>query len=161
MTEKTADKYDLFSIGDLRNHAGELKLGGPQEWQTRPDGVKGLKRAYGLNFKEFVTLDAGGPLTIDALKKGDVDAADVFTTDPHIATEGWVVLPDPQGLFAAQNVLPLIRSDAASDLVQNALYDVSTKLTTDNLTSMMVQVTIKKREPAEVATEFLTSQGLV
>jgi osmoprotectant transport system substrate-binding protein len=85
----------------------------------------------------------------------------VFTTDPHINTEGWVVLPDPQGLFAAQNVLPLIRSDAASDLVQNALYDVSNKLTTDNLTSMMVQVTIKKREPAEVAKEFLTGQGLL
>jgi osmoprotectant transport system substrate-binding protein len=71
------------------------------------------------------------------------------------------VLPDPQELFAAQNVLPLVRSDAATDVVQNALYNVSNKLTTDNLTSMMVQVTIKNREPAEVAAEFLTSNGLV
>ena len=161
VTEATADKYTLFSIGDLKRVANELTLGGPGEWRTRPDGVKGLKRVYGLDFKRFRVLDAGGPRTIEALKSGEVDAADVFTTDPHINTEGWVVLPDPAGLYAAQNVLPLIRTEQASDPVQNALYDVSTKLTTDNLTSMMVQVTIKERKPAEVAAEFLQTQGLV
>ncbi|MBT0769513.1 glycine/betaine ABC transporter substrate-binding protein [Kineosporia sp. J2-2] len=161
VTEETADKYNLFSISDLKDVAGQLTLGGPPEWKTRDDGVKGLKRVYGLDFGRFKTLDAGGTRTVASLKNGSIDAADIFTTDPNIATEGWVVLPDPNNLFAAQNVLPLIRSDKASDTVQNALYDVSNKLSTDKLTTMMVQVTMKEREPAEVAKEFLTTQGLV
>ena len=160
VTEATADKYNLFSIGDLKAAAPNLTLGGPVEWQDRPTGLKGLKRVYGLQFGKYDVLDAGGTKTIAALKSGKVDAADVFTTDPNIRVEKWVVLPDPNDLYAAQNVLPLIRKDKASNLVQNTLYDISTKLTTDNLTSMMVQVTMKEQDPAKVAGDFLTSNGL-
>jgi osmoprotectant transport system substrate-binding protein len=160
VTEATADKYNLFSIGDLKAVAGNLTLGGPVEWVDRPTGLKGLKRVYGLQFKKYDVLDAGGSKTIAALKSGKVDVADVFTTDPNIRVEKWVVLPDPNDLYAAQNVLPLIRKDKASNLVQNTLYDVSTKLTTDNLISMMVQVTMKEQDPAKVAGDFLTSNGL-
>jgi osmoprotectant transport system substrate-binding protein len=160
VTEATADKYNLFSIGDLKAAASNLILGGPVEWVDRPTGLKGLKRVYGLQFKKYDVLDAGGAKTIAALKSGKVDVADVFTTDPNIRVEKWVVLPDPNDLYAAQNVLPLIRKDKASNLVQNTLYDISTKLTTDNLTSMMVQVTMKEQDPAKVAGDFLTTNGL-
>jgi osmoprotectant transport system substrate-binding protein len=158
VTKKTADKYSLKSIGDM---AGKnLVLGGPPEWKTRPTGVPGFKKNYGVTFKEYKSLDAGGPLTINALKNGQVDAADVFSTDPNIAAEGWVTLEDPKNQFAAQNVLPLINKDKATPTVTAALNAVSKVLTTDNLAEMMKEVTLDKKEPEAVAKEFLSTNSL-
>ena len=63
---------------------------------------------YGLKLKSFKALDAGGPLTEAALKKNTVQAADIFTTDPTIAKEKFVVLQDPKNLFGFENVTPLV-----------------------------------------------------
>ena len=90
VTKATAAKYNLTSIGDLAAVGSKIVLGGPPEWKTRPTGVPGLKAKYGITFKSYKSLDAGGPLTINALKKGQIQAGDVFTTDPNIApTGGW------------------------------------------------------------------------
>ena len=70
--------------------------------------MPGLKKLYNLDFKSFRALDTGGPLTVQALKNGQVDAADLFTTDPSIAANSFVILDDPKHLFAAQNVVPLV-----------------------------------------------------
>ena len=88
--------------------ASKLLLGGPAEFQTRADGVPGLQKIYGVTFQGFKVLDTGGPLTVTALKNGQVDAADLFTTDPAIKANNFVVLTDPKSDFGAQNVLPLI-----------------------------------------------------
>src|SRR3954454_11648385 len=114
VTKETAAKYNLTSIADLKSVAGKLSIGGPPEWKTRQTGLPGLKAKYGVTFGSFKALDAGGPLTIQALKSGRVQAADVFTTDPNIAANGWVILQDPNNLFAAQNVLPLINGAKAT-----------------------------------------------
>ena len=74
----------LTSIADLGPACGQLVFGGPPEFQTRPDGIPGIAETYGCTFKEFKALDAGGPLTVAALKNGTVQAADLFTTDPTI-----------------------------------------------------------------------------
>jgi osmoprotectant transport system substrate-binding protein len=160
VTKETAQKYNLETIGDLKPVAGKLKLGGPPEWKTRPTGVPGLKKKYGLDFKEFVSLDTAGPLTIQALKSGRVDAADVFTTDPSIAENNWVILKDPKNLFAAQNVVPLINKAKATPKVKQALNAVSAKLTTDGLGRLVKQVVSDKKDPNTVAKQWLSSQGL-
>jgi osmoprotectant transport system substrate-binding protein len=161
VTKQTADKYSLTSIADLKANAGELTFGGPPEFKTRPDGIPGLKKHYGVDFGSYKTLDAGGPLTVNALKNGQVDAGDIFTTDPAIKANNFVVLEDPENNFAAQNVLPLINKAKASDTVTQALNAVSAKLTTQTLIDLLTKVTVDKQDPNAVATEWLTSQGLV
>jgi osmoprotectant transport system substrate-binding protein len=160
VTKETADKYSLKSIADLKPVAKDLVLGGPSEWKTRPTGAPGLKKLYGVQFKSFKALDAGGPLTINALKKGTVQAADVFTTDPNIPANNWVVLEDPNSLFAAQNVLPLINKAKASETVTGALNAVSAKLTTPVLAELVKKVVLDKADPETVAKEFLSSNSL-
>jgi osmoprotectant transport system substrate-binding protein len=160
VTKETATKYKLASIADLKPVAGRLVLGGPPEWKTRPTGVPGLKKVYGLQFKSFKSLDAGGPLTITALKKGQVQAANIFSTDPNIPANGWVALADPKNIFAAQNVLPLINKQKASETVTAALNGVSAKLTTPVLADLVKKVVLDKDDPATVAKEFLSSNGL-
>ncbi len=160
VTQATATKYHLTSIADLAPVAKKLKLGGPPEWKTRATGVPGLKKIYGVTFGTFKSLDAGGPLSVNALTKGQVDAANIFTTDPNIAKNGWVTLQDPKSLFLSANVIPVITKSKASQTVTDALNAVSAKLTTDTLSQMMKKVVLDKMDPQTVAKDFLSSNSL-
>jgi osmoprotectant transport system substrate-binding protein len=160
VTSETADEYSLTSISDLAEVADDLTLGGPPEWKTRRIGVLGLEELYGATFDSFRALDAGGPLTVQALKNGQVDAADMFTTDPNIAANDFVVLEDPENLFAAENVVPLITGSKLTDTVSEALNQVSAELDTESLLARMQMVVIDKEDAAEVAADFLSEHGL-
>jgi osmoprotectant transport system substrate-binding protein len=160
VTQATADKYSLTSIADLKPVAGDLTLGGPPEWKTRPTGVPGLAKVYGVKFKSFRALDAGGPLTVKALENGQIDAGNIFTTDPNIQTKKFVVLQDPKNLYAAQNVVPLITKSKLNDTITQALNAVSAALDTDALTAMLKRVIIDKEDEAAVAADFLKQHNL-
>jgi glycine betaine/choline ABC-type transport system substrate-binding protein len=140
--------------------ASQLILGAPPEFQTRVDGIAGLAKNYGVTFKSFKPLDEAGPVTIAALKNGQVDAADIFSTDPSIAANNFVVLADPKSDFAAQNILPLVNKAKATDGVKSTLNAISAKLTTAGVTALLVQVITNKQDPDAVAKTWLSSQGL-
>jgi osmoprotectant transport system substrate-binding protein len=162
VTKETADRYGLAKVSDLKGKASQLVIGGPPELETRPAGIPGLKRVYGIeDFKEFKALDAGGPLTTSALSKGDIDVGRVFTTQGIIAAEGWVLLEEDKPLQPAQNIVPIGRKDAMTDQVKQALNNLSAKITTEELTKLNSQVDVDKKDPEQVATEWLTQQGLI
>jgi osmoprotectant transport system substrate-binding protein len=162
VTKATADKYGLAKLSDLKGKAGQLVVGGPPELKTRPAGIPGLKKVYGIeDFKEFKSLDAGGPLTTSALNKGDIDIGRVFTTQGAIARYGWVLLEEDKPLEPAQNIVPIGRKDAMTDQVKQALNGLAAKITTEELTKLNKQVDIDKDDPEKVATDWLKSQGLV
>jgi osmoprotectant transport system substrate-binding protein len=161
VSKDTASKYKLTSIADLAKVAGKLTFGGPPEMKTRSYGVPGFKKHYGVVFGTYKTLDAGGPLSENALKNGQVDAADIFTTDPLIKKNGWVALEDPKNNFIAQNVLPLVNKAKATSTVTGALNAVSAKLTTQDLIDLRTKVEVDKQDPVAVAKEWLTAKGLM
>ena len=157
VTKETADANNLKTIADLAPVASGFILGGPPEWATRPTGVPGLQSVYGLTFKEFKPLDAGGPLTLNALTGDQIQAGNLFTTDPAILANDLVALEDPKSLFAAQNILPLINSDKATPEVTSTLDAVSAKLTTDTLIELLTKVTVDKQDSAQVAEEWVAA----
>ncbi|MEG3626925.1 ABC transporter substrate-binding protein [Streptomyces poriticola] len=160
---ETAKKYGLTaesSIADLEDIADELVIGGSPEFQTRHQGLAGLKSVYGVEFKSFKALDAGGPLTQTALKDNTVQAADIFTTDPTITREKFVVLRDPENLFGFQNVQPLVREGDLSQEGADALDAVSAALDTETLMDLDAQVQLDKKDPLDVAKAWLKSVGL-
>ena len=160
VTAATAQQYGT-SLDGLGASCGQLVFGGPSEFQTRPDGTPGIAETYGCTFKEFKALDTGGPLTVAALKDGTIQAADLFTTDPTIEDEGFVVLDDPKNNFAAQNVVPLINKDKANPQVTAALNAVSGKLTTEGLIDLNRQLNSPDKPNVEsVAKEWLASNDL-
>jgi osmoprotectant transport system substrate-binding protein len=160
VTKATADKYNLKSIEDLKANAKDLVLGGPPEFKTRRQGVVGLKDVYGLEFKEFRSLDTAGPVTVAALKKGDIQVANLFTTDPAVAVNDFVTLQDPKNLFSSQNVTPLVNKSAVNDTARTVLNAVSAKLDTETLTQLMRKVAVDKQDPDKVAKEWLKSVSL-
>jgi osmoprotectant transport system substrate-binding protein len=159
VTKATADKYKLKTISDLAPVAGELVLGGPPEWKTRVNGVVGLRDVYGLNFKEFVSLDAGGTLTMTALTNGQIQAGDLFSTDPGLEANNLVALEDDKSLFAAENVVPLIKTAKQNDTITKTLNDVSAKLTTDDLISMNAEAAAGTNL-SDIAKKWLAGAGI-
>jgi len=159
-TSKTNTPAPGGSTGATASVASKLLLGGPPEFKTRPDGVPGLEKNYGVVFSGYKVLDTGGPVTVGALKNGQVDAADLFTTDPAIAANNFVILEDPKSNFAAQNVLPLINKSKATDGVKKTLNAISAKLTTEGLGALLTKVQNEKKDPDEVAKQWLSEQGL-
>ena len=160
VTQATATKYNLKTIDDLKPVANKLSIGAGPEWQERYQGLKGLKSLYGVVFKTFKPLDAGGPLTINALLKGQIDVGNIFSTDSSISTNKLVVLDDQRNLYLAENVLPLIRTQSNNPTVSGALNAVSAKLTTENLTTYLAKVQVDKQDTAAVAKAFLADNGL-
>lgn len=161
VTSETADEYDLETIEDLEPVADQLRIAAGPEFAERIQGIKGLESEYGLTFKEFVPLDAGGPLTLAALTDGDVEVANIFSTDSAIETNDLVTLEDTKQLFLSENILPIVREDKSDDTVEDALNSVSEALTTENLTEYLAKVQVDKQDSASVAKEFLTEYDLL
>lgn len=157
VTQETADS-GVASIADLAGK--DFKLGGQAEFETRANGVPGLESTYGVTFSEFVALSTG-PLTEQALNDGDIQVAVVFTTQPEVEVNNWVVLEDPESLFVAQNVVPLVNDDSElTDAQEDALNKVSTTLTTEDLTAMVKSITIDKTDVAAEAKTYVDENDL-
>ena len=160
VTQDTANKYHLKSIGDLKSVASKLTLGAPANFKSRPDGVPALKTDYGVQFGRFVPTDAGGPVTVNALKNGSVDAADVFSTDPNIVQNHFVSLADPKSMFAAQNIVPMFAKNTLTQPMKQACDAVSAKLDTKTLLALRAKLG-PNVDPDTVAKAWLKQEGLI
>jgi osmoprotectant transport system substrate-binding protein len=148
------------SSGSTATIASKLILGGAAEFETRADGLPGLKNNYGVVFAKYTVTDTGGPVTVSALKNGQIDAAGLFTTDPSIAANHFVMLTDPKNNFSAQDVVPIINKAKATKGVKAILNGISAKLTTPGLGSLVGKVQSDKQDPDAVAKAWLASNGL-
>jgi osmoprotectant transport system substrate-binding protein len=163
VSQETAQKWNLKTIADLAAHSPEVKFGGPSEFQTRAEGLPGLKANYGLDIApaNFVAIsDGGGPATVRALTDGTVTAADIFSTSPAIPANKLVVLEDPKNNFLAANVVPLVSSQKMSDELKNVLDAVSAKLTTEGLIELNTAVEGNSGvDPDEAAKKWVQDNG--
>ena len=157
----TAERFDLTTMSSLIPVADQLAVGGPPECPLRPLCLPGLNRVYGIVFNDFIPLDAGGPLTVDALRRDDVQVGLLFSTDPRIEEEGFVPLVDDRRLQDAENITPVIRSEKLNDEVRRLLDSVSARLTSAEMTDLVGLVVIDGQSVASVANGFLTQNGLV
>lgn len=162
VTPEFAAKNNLTTIADLKNVKG-LTLGANPEFKERAYGIPGLEKVYGITGVKFVPIgDGGGPKTLKSLLDGDIDVADIYSTTPSILANKLVTLEDPENLIAAQQVIPLINDDKATDAVEEVLDDVSAQLTTADLLDLNSKNQgADKTAPAELAKEWLTGKGLI
>jgi glycine betaine/choline ABC-type transport system substrate-binding protein len=160
VTARTADQYGLRSIDDLRDVPPGFVVGAASEFESRREGMVGLRAAYRLNLS-FQPLQTGDRRSlVQMLENGSIQAANLFTTDPAIAAKRFVVLADPNHLFSAQNVTPLIYRAALDAGARQALSAVSDRLTTRDLLDMNARIDGGK-PTAAVATDWLKDVGLI
>src|SRR3989442_1093411 len=138
--------------------ASTFVFGAPPDCPTNPFCQIGLKNTYGIVFKEVKKLDFGGPLTVNALTSGAVQVGELFSTGVY--NPDFVVLEDDKHLEAADNLVPLIRSDKDSPDIDTILNAVMAKLTTDNVLAMNKQYDVDKKDAASIAQAFIQQNGL-
>jgi osmoprotectant transport system substrate-binding protein len=164
LTKATADQHKLAKTSDLAPLAAQMVIGGPPECPTRDFCLLGLEKTYGLKFKEFKPLDAGGPLTVAALEGNQIDVAILFTTDAAIQVKGFVLLQDDKKLQLADNVVPVVRDDLlakAQGDFKALVNGVSAKLTTEELTALNKKVGVDRQPERTTAADWLKAKGLV
>ena len=161
VTPETAQKSELKTVSDLAPVADELTAGGPPEEKERFVGLPGLKEVYGIEFADFRALDAGGPLTSNALESGQIDVARFFSTQGIIDQKGWVVLEEDKPLIPTENIIPVITEDVSTPEIEKALNDLSAELTTPEITTLNKKVDVDKEDPKDVARAWLEEKGLI
>ncbi|WP_346845533.1 ABC transporter substrate-binding protein [uncultured Rothia sp.] len=157
VTAELAQKLGLKSIADLAAHSSELSLGAPPEFAERSYGLPGLKKNYGFEPAKFSPVnDGGGPLTVQALLDDQVQVADLFSTDPAIERNKFVVLEDPKNNFLAQQVVPVVNARQVSVAAADALNEISALLTTEDLIALNDRVSgEEKANPATAAGDWV------
>jgi osmoprotectant transport system substrate-binding protein len=161
VTPGFASSNNLKSIADLKN-LKSFTLAANPEFQTRPDGIKGLQTVYGLNNIKFKAIsDGGGPATLKALLDNTVQVADIYSTTPSILANNLVTLTDPNSLFASQEVVPIVSTSKVSDKLKSVLNKVSAALTTKDLLALNAEVSgASKTDPAVAAKNWLKQAAL-
>ena len=155
MTKANAQKYNATKLSDLAPVGNQLVLGGPPECATRPFCQPGLKQTYGINFKDFKSLDPDGPLTRAALANNSIQVGLVFSSDGDLNSLGLVVLKDDKHLESADNVVPIVRTSAATAEAKKVLNAVSAGLNTNDLIDMNNQAGPQHMDPDAVAQAYL------
>lgn len=155
---KTASTLGARTISALAPHCEQLVFGGPGQWPTRWEDK--IAQIYGCEFRQLVTTDTGGPVTVEALRSGRADVVDLFSTDASIAANGFVALADDKHMFPAQNIVPLSARGALDAHQKAALDRVSAALTTKELTAIDHEYTVEKRNPIDIADDFLHRNAL-
>jgi glycine betaine/choline ABC-type transport system substrate-binding protein len=140
--------------------ASQMVMGGPPECKTRSTCLVGLQQIYGLHFKDFKSLDAGGPLTKSALSNGDIQVARLFSSDEAIQLKGYVILDDDKHFQLAGNIIPVIRTAKATSEVKSLLNDVSKAMTQDDLVTINKAIDINHTDPSDAAKQFVKNKGL-
>ena len=156
VTAAFADQYSLSSLADLASVDVPLTLGGAPELEERPYGPTGLLEKYGVT----VGFSATGDTTVEDLLAGTVNIANVYSADPRIQTEDLVTLADPEGLFLASNVVPLVNADIA-DSIADVINAVQAKLTAEGLVALNVESTVDQKSSEDIAKKWLEDNDLL
>src|SRR5258708_34501815 len=130
-------------------------MGAGPECPARPFCLPGLMNTYGIHFKDFKALDPDGPATRAAFKNGTIQVGLVFSSDGDLNQLGLVVLQDDKHLENADNVVPIMRKQVASDEVKSILNKVDAGLSTADLITMNSQASIQHQDPDAIAKAYL------
>jgi glycine betaine/choline ABC-type transport system substrate-binding protein len=156
-----AEKYQLKTITDLAKVSQGLTFGAEYDFYEREDGLKGLEKKYGLQFKNTKEMDIG--LKYDAIHSDQVDVINVFSTDGLLKKYDLKVLQDDKEFFPSYQAATLVRNETLKKYpeIEAALSKLTGQINDQEMTELNYQVEIEKQEPAVVAREFLQKKGLL
>lgn len=161
--EETAQKYGLKTTSDLAAVAGELNFGGNPDYIERADGFPLLAETYGLSFKSVNDIDIG--LKYQALRSGDIDVTNAFTTDAQLgsASAGLVTLEDDLHLQVNYFCSTVVRQDALEQRpgLENALMKMDGLLSDGEMAHLNYLVEVEGADEKDVARNFLVEKGVL
>lgn len=157
----TAEKYNLETVSDLGKVSDKLILGCTLEFNERQDGYPGMKKLYGLNFKDVKVVDGG--LRYTALDNKKVDVVDAFSTEGLLKAFDLKVLDDDKKFFPPYYAAPIVNNSVLKKHpeIKTVLNKLGDQITEDEMQKMNYKVDKLKEKPEKVAEDFLKSKGLI
>ena len=159
VTKVFSDENGVTSLADLKDVTTPITLGGNSELATRPYGPDGLKEVYGVDVAFTPIEDSGGPLTLKALVDNQVQMVNIYSADPNIAANDLVTLEDPEGLFLASNVVPVV-SEKVTDEIAEIIDTVSEALTAEDLVALNALSVNEQQSADQIAADWLAEKSL-
>ncbi|MCU1808755.1 glycine/betaine ABC transporter substrate-binding protein [Cytobacillus firmus] len=159
--KEDAESWGVKTISDLGKKSSELALGSEPEFLERPDGYPGLVDTYGFEFGETQAMDSG--IMYSAIKNGEVDVIDAFSTDGRIPAFNLQVLEDDKKFFPPYYATPVIRADTLKEHpeIEKALSMLAGKIDNEKMQELNARVDIDKEQYEDVAVDFLKEEGLI
>jgi osmoprotectant transport system substrate-binding protein len=176
-----AKKYDVTTLSDLarlyREKEGKIATFVDFEYSTRPDGLPALEKFYDFKVAK-ADLKTGTPgASLIGLKDHKCDIAMVFGTDASIAKYSWLVFADDKSFFPPYDLVPYVRKEVLDTYpeIQDIMFRLAAtfpgggKAATPEIVTecqkawqkLNATVDIEKKEPGEVAREYLVEHGLI
>ena len=159
-----SEENGITTISDLWawGQDNDITISAPVDFEEREDGLVGLTNTYGEANVSVNGVDPG--IKYQAIVDDDANVVLAFSTDAEIGFYDLVVLTDDKGLWPPYHVAPVVRQDtlAANPGIADALNAVAPLITTEAQVAMNGEVVgDDKREPADVARDFLVQNGIV
>ncbi len=162
MTQEDSAQYGIKTISDMVAQASQLTMAGTVEFANREDGLPGLKQVYGdFEFERYIPIEPD--LKYRALVEGEANVITGFGTDGEISAFNLVSLEDDKQMYPPYQVTPVVRQEIldAHPEVRDILNELAPLLTDETMQRLNNEVSGNKREPADVAKEFLVQQSLI
>ena len=156
VSKKTAKKYNLKKVSDLRKVADKMQAGVDTSWMNRPgDGYKAFVKEYGFDFNKVYPMQIG--LVYDAVEAGKMDVVLGYTTDGRISSYDLVVLEDDLKFFPPYDCSPLATNELLKTHpeVKKILEKLVDKVSTEEMQKLNYESDNNLLEPAVVAQRFL------
>lgn len=159
--EEAAKKYNLTKTSQLADVSDELVFGGNSDYIERKDGFHLLCDTYGLKFKDVKDIDIG--LKYEALKKGDIDVSNGFTTDAQLSNDNVRVLEDDKHLQVNYFCSNVVRNDTLKSHpgLEEAIMKLDNSITDKEMASLNYKVEVEGKEDVQVAKDYLTEKGII
>ena len=159
--EEAAKKYNLTKTYQLADVSDELVFGGYSDYIERKDGFHLLCDTYGLKFKDVKDIDIG--LKYEALKKGDIDVSNGFTTDAQLSNDNVRVLEDDKHLQVNYFCSNVVRNDTLKShpRLEEAIMKLDNSITDKEMASLNYKVEVEGKEDVQVAKDYLTEKGII
>ncbi|MGL5746999.1 MAG: glycine betaine ABC transporter substrate-binding protein, partial [Weissella cibaria] len=156
-----AKRYHLQTTSDLLRQSTQMTAGFDPDFYKLSDGYPGLKKAYGLNFKNIVQMESS--LRYEALANKQIDVTDAYTTDPQLKQDHLVTLADDKHFFPPYQGAPLVNDKTLQKYpgIAKSLNKLSGKITNQDMIEMNYQVTVQHKKAAQVARTYLVKHGLI
>jgi len=164
ITKANATKYGIKTYSDL---AKKLPAGSAwcveSEFQSRPDGWAGFKKAYGISDSNITTkvLDTGA--IYQATKDGQCVVGEVFATDGRIGALGLMVPAEDISYFPPYNAAITMTDATAKKYPQlaKALAPIAAKISNATMQNLNARIDVLGEDADTVAKSFLSASGLV
>jgi len=160
--EFAAANGNLTTLSELGALGQPIVLAAGEECAERPFCQPGLEATYGLEITEILPLGFSTPQVKEAVASGDAQLGLVATTDGTLEGLGLLLLEDDKQLQLADNLVPVVNSETAGDeAIAEALNQLASVLTTEDLARLNAQVDAERQEPADVAQAYLEEKGFI